>query len=452
MARDPLAAVSTVSTPQTQRIPGRTDQVRNNAGGYVFGKDLWTKLEDFLVLGTTGGTYYLREDRLTEANVDVLLHAIQEDGPRVVRLVTDISAARPPRAPKNRPAGFALAAAFAYGNPATVQAAKGAFTEVVRTTDHLSMFFGYDKQLEGKPTPQGTAPVTGRALRAALGSWFLVPDVNQVAWKACKARQRTTPAKEAFALIRNLARMTRIGAIAPFSATAKRVAGRLTDADALIRSRVHPMDIFLALRVYVSGQSQPDPRADAQTWSPAPVICDALEEAYEKSFGHVQPSGRRALVAVDSSGSMSWRGAQITFGGSPIGTPYEVGCAMAVILKRIEGDNVHVINVDTAIHPSKITARTNLREIGTWPATGGGTDLSLPLSYAGQSGLLLDGVVIFTDGETWAGQGHPSQALDAYRRRYNPEARVVVAALAANGHTIGEPQDAGVLNLAGMDA
>jgi 60 kDa SS-A/Ro ribonucleoprotein len=29
---------------------------------------------------------------------------------------------------------------------------------------------------------------------------------------------------------------------------------------------------------------------------------------------------------------------------------------------------------------------------------------------------------------------------------------VVVAALAANGHTIGEPHDAGVLNVAGMDA
>ncbi len=543
MARDPLAAVSTVSTPQTRRIPGRTDQVRNNAGGYVFGKDLWTKLEDFLILGTTGGTYYLREDRLTEANVDVLVQAIQEDGPRVVRLVTGISAARPPRAPKNRPAVFALAAAFAYGNPATVQAAKGAFTEVVRTTDHLSMFFGYGKQLAGKSTAQGTAPVTGRALRSALGSWFLVAEVNRVAWKAAKARQRATPAREAFALrdalriahpkadtpqrrallgwlagnvtdddargqvqaiddfltaqavgteaaaiqvvtdrgvpweflppeflaspkawealagtvgmtalIRNLARMTRIGAIAPFNATAKRVAERLTDADALIRARVHPMDIFLALRVYTSGRSQPDPRADVQTWHPVPGICDALEEAYEKSFGHVPPSGKRILVAVDSSGSMSWSGAQITFGGSPIGTPYEVGCAMAVILKRIEGDNVHVIDVDTVVHPSKITARTNLREISTWPARGGGTDLALPCSYAGQSGLLLDGVVIFTDGETWAGRSHPSQALAAYRRQCNPEVRVVVAAMAAAGHTIGEPQDAGVLNVAGMDA
>jgi hypothetical protein len=39
------------------------------------------------------------------------------------------------------------------------------------------------------------------------------------------------------ALIRNLARMTRVGAIAPFSATAKRVAGRLSDTDALNRAQ-----------------------------------------------------------------------------------------------------------------------------------------------------------------------------------------------------------------------
>ncbi|MGE5136379.1 MAG: hypothetical protein ACM32E_26235 [Gemmatimonadota bacterium] len=51
MARDPLAAVGLTATPQTRRIPGRTGQVRNNAGGYVFGKDLFSKVEDFIVLG-----------------------------------------------------------------------------------------------------------------------------------------------------------------------------------------------------------------------------------------------------------------------------------------------------------------------------------------------------------------------------------------------------------------
>ena len=52
---DPFARASTVATPQSRPMPGR-DQVRNAAGGYVFVKDLWTKVEDFLILGTTGGT------------------------------------------------------------------------------------------------------------------------------------------------------------------------------------------------------------------------------------------------------------------------------------------------------------------------------------------------------------------------------------------------------------
>jgi 60 kDa SS-A/Ro ribonucleoprotein len=81
MARDPLAAVGLTATPQTQPIPGRTDQVRNNAGGYVFGKDLFTKVEDFLILGTTGGTFYITEDRLTVDNAGWLIQAVRADGP-----------------------------------------------------------------------------------------------------------------------------------------------------------------------------------------------------------------------------------------------------------------------------------------------------------------------------------------------------------------------------------
>jgi 60 kDa SS-A/Ro ribonucleoprotein len=65
--------------------------------------------------------------------------------------------------------------------PAAVQAAKAAFPRVVRTTDHLSMFFGYAKQLRGKAAGQGTSLVTGRALRSALASWFLAGEVDAVA-------------------------------------------------------------------------------------------------------------------------------------------------------------------------------------------------------------------------------------------------------------------------------
>jgi 60 kDa SS-A/Ro ribonucleoprotein len=203
-----------------------------------------------------------------------------------------------------------------------------------------------------------------------------------------------------------------------------------------------------------TGQSQPTRGAEGHTWTPVAEISDALEEAYELSFGHVQPFGKRMLVAVDSSGSMSghWGWNQLTLGGSPLGSPYEVGCAMAAILKRIEGSNVHVIDVDTKVHPSRVTARTPLREIGSWRPSGGGTDLSLPFTHAVQRKLEVDGFALFTDGETWAGRQHPSQALAAYRCRYNPGARVALASMTAAGHSIAEPRDAGVLNIAGMGA
>ncbi|QFG24278.1 TROVE domain-containing protein [Actinomadura sp. WMMB 499] len=542
MARDPLASISTVATPQTRPVPGReAEQVRNNAGGYGFAKDLWTRLEDFIILGTIGGTYYVREDDLTADGARVVFDAVAADGVRAVRLATDISTAHPPRAPKNRPALFVLAAAAARGDAGTRQAVKASLAKVARTTDHLSAFFGYWKNLGGKTTPGGTAPVVGRAMRTALASWFQDGDVDRVAWRACKARQRKTPAGEAFALrdalriahpkadsaarralfgwiagnvsdadargrvpaidafltaqavttaveaidvvqdrgvpweflpdrvlgdagvwdelvdtigmtalIRNLARMTRIGTLTPMGGAARRAAARLANADALAKARIHPMDLFLALRVYQAGRAQPNPRADVQTWAPVPEVVDALEEAYELSFGHVGPSGRRLLIAVDSSGSMTWQ--SVHSGGAPLGTCYEVANAMAVILNRIEGSNVHVIDVDTSVHASKVTARTNLREIGGWRASGGGTDLSLPFAWAQEERLDVDGIVVLTDSETWAGRSHPTQELASYRRSVNGAARVVVAAMAANGRSIADPRDEGVLNVAGLDA
>jgi 60 kDa SS-A/Ro ribonucleoprotein len=113
---------------------------------------------------------------------------------------------------------------------------------------------------------------------------------------------------------------------------------------------------------------------------------------------------------------------------------------------------VHVIDVDTRVHPSRVTARTRVREIGSWRPSGGGTDLSLPFTHATGRKLEVDGFALFTDGETWAGRQHPGQALTAYRRQYNPAARVVLASMTAAGHSIAEPRDTGVLNVAGMDA
>jgi 60 kDa SS-A/Ro ribonucleoprotein len=56
------------------------------------------------------------------------------------------------------------------------------------------------------------------------------------------------------------------------------------------------------------------------------------------------------------------------------------------------------------------------------------------------------------DNETWAGRQHPTQALGANRRSFNSAAQVVVVSMTAAGHSIGDPMDDGVLNIAGLDA
>ena len=51
-----------------------------------------------------------------------------------------------------------------------------------------------------------------------------------------------------------------------------------------------------------------------------------------------------------------------------------------------------------------------------------------------------------------AGQIHPVQALRQYREATGIAARLVVVAMASNGFTIADPDDAGMLDVVGFDA
>ena len=55
---------------------------------------------------------------------------------------------------------------------------------------------------------------------------------------------------------------------------------------------------------------------------------------------------------------------------------------MAAMFARLEGSNAHVINVDTSVHPSRVTPKTNLRDLARWDASGGRTDMAAPFSWA----------------------------------------------------------------------
>jgi 60 kDa SS-A/Ro ribonucleoprotein len=43
-------------------------------------------------------------------------------------------------------------------------------------------------------------------------------------------------------------------------------------------------------------------------WTPAPQVVDALDAAFYAALGNVEPTGRRFLLALGVSGSMTWGG------------------------------------------------------------------------------------------------------------------------------------------------
>lgn len=163
-------------TPQSQ--PASPKQQANNAGGFSFTVDHWTRLDRFLVLGSEGGTYYVGERKLTVDNAAAVKACLAEDGVRAVKRIVDISDAG--RAPKNDPAIFALAIACGSKSVATRSAALAAIPKVCRIGTHL---FHFAQDVEGFRR-------WGRALRTAVAAWYTERPVDKLALQLVKYQQR----------------------------------------------------------------------------------------------------------------------------------------------------------------------------------------------------------------------------------------------------------------------
>jgi len=268
------------------------------------------------------------------------------------------------------------------------------------------------------------------------------------------------------ALVRNLATMTRVGLLAPMSDATRRVCARISDAGEIRRGKMHPVSILSALRTYASGYSA----RGSSSWHPVQRVVDALDAAFYHAFDAVEPTGKRTLIALDVSGSMT----QGEVAGVPGLTPREASAAMAMVTARVEPE--HLIVAFTApggitptrqdqiggrwgggtpgIHGLPISARGTLREalsvIERTPM--GGTDCSLPMLWAIDQRAPIDTFVVYTDNETWAGAMHPVQALRRYREVTGIPARLVVVGMTATEFSIADPADRGMLDVVGFDS
>ena len=130
------------------------------------------------------------------------------------------------------------------------------------------------------------------------------------------------------ALIRNLATMTRVGVIAPGADDTATVVAGLGDAERIQKARVHPIALLAALRTYGAGRGA---RGRGE-WSPVREVIDALDAAFYTAFENVEPTGRRLLLALDVSGSMTH--SQVA--GVPGLTPRDASAALALVTAATE--------------------------------------------------------------------------------------------------------------------
>src|SRR5881392_3870651 len=140
-------------------------------------------------------------------------------------------------------------------------------------------------------------------------------------WEALLERMPMT------AMVRNLGKMTSIGLVKPFSDAKKLVLRKLKDETALKRSRIHPLAVLVAQKIYAQGHGD----KGALKWSPVSAIVDALDAAFYATFSNVKPCNKPMLLALDVSGSM----AMSHIAGSCI-SAREASAAMALITAATE--------------------------------------------------------------------------------------------------------------------
>lgn len=261
---------------------------------------------------------------------------------------------------------------------------------------------------------------------------------------------------QATALIRNLPRLSNMGVIERMGETEEAIAVSLADAAFIQKGMIHPLTVLAALTVYQTGQNR------NMTWVPSRKVVDALDAAFYHSFGNVDPTNTRTLLALDVSGSMSMS----TLSGIPSLTPRVASAAMALVTAAVEprceimafsaGHNQRAMMLgQPAMYPLDISPRERLddvlRKVDNLPFTR--TDCALPVAYAQAENLDIDSFAVYTDSETNTyGSLQPASALHQYRNQRGLNSRMAVVGMVSNGFSIADPNDPGMLDVVGFDS
>ena len=222
-------------------------------------------------------------------------------------------------------------------------------------------------------------------------TWEMVPSQHPKVWEALAEHMPLT------ALVRNLATLTRVGAIAPMkSAWVCERLNAIGNARTEDFARIHPINVLSALLTYRRGKSV----RGSNTWTPVPQVVDALDQAFERSFDTAPQTNQRFYLGIDVLGSMG-SGA---VAGVPGLTPRMAAAAMTMAIARREpnyymagfaasgSSRMTSMRRGTAMAPLSITATDSLNDAmhKTHNLDFGATDCALPMLDALEKKIPVD--------------------------------------------------------------
>lgn len=179
-------ANSTVPLNKPQTTPLHDEQVKNNAGGYVFAIDDILYFQRFLFLGSEKGTYYVSEQKLTADNVECIERLLAANrGEEMLSLMRRVNDEN--RAAKSGPMLFALAYIAKMGDLPLRKEVYTHLHEFLRIPTQLFEFLTYAKEIsKSKKDSVGW----GRLQRQFIQSWYEKKDVDTLSYQVTKYQQR----------------------------------------------------------------------------------------------------------------------------------------------------------------------------------------------------------------------------------------------------------------------
>lgn len=500
--------------PKHQTEQDRPDQVQNNAGGYAFKISDVNRLNRFLILGTTGGTYYCSEKEYTKDNLDFVISMIKLKGISIVEEALRVSEGG--LSPKQSPFIITLALCFVHGDNATKHAASKYFNRIIRTGKQLLEFVGYVKSYRS----------LGRLVRTTISNWY--NNHSNLPLQVTKYRNNNTSKVSSHDKVLKLAHIkpkdnkvnTLFNWVLNKNEITPEIELEMSDKEYfrlplslhciskstteesllnIIRLYSPTMDMIPTTRLSEEVYKELIPNLPLNTLlrninnisrkgiingDIKDIIIDKFsnKEAIQKarlhplnillaslnfkdvnsdirtvvdnmfidSFKECQPINKKISLNFDVSGSM--KGSMVN--GSKTLNAISACAAYGLVLKKLEKTNIDSYQFDHTYTSFDLRSDDNIESV-IRKATDrpfGNTDCSLPMTYATKNNIYYDCFIVMTDNETWYGSIHPYQALKEYRKKVNKNAKLIVLATSSTEFSIADPNDTGMLDICGFSS